>query len=56
MTTFFDTNVLLGFCRSVNDVIHLKFAEKYTDKIVTFDADFEKLKSYTKLDIEILKV
>jgi len=40
--------------KNINDVIHLKFAEKYCDKLITFDTDFEKLKSYTNLEIEIL--
>jgi len=37
------------------DVIHLKFAELHCNKLVTFDSDFEKLKAYTHLEIEILK-
>ena len=41
-------------CKSINDVIHLKFAENYCSKLMTFDGDFEKLKPYTPLQIEIL--
>lgn len=48
--------VQLNFCKNINDVIHIKYAEKYANKLVTFDADFEKLKPHTKLEIEILKV
>lgn len=46
----------LNCCKNINDVINLKFAEKYANKLVTFDSDFEKLKPYTKLEIEILKI
>lgn len=41
------------FCKSINDVIHLKFAEKYYDKLITFDSDFERIKPYTTIEIEI---
>ena len=41
-------------CKSINDVIHLKFAENYCNKLITFDSDFEKLRPYTSLEIEIL--
>ncbi len=40
--------------KSINDVIHLKFAENYCNKLMTFDSDFEKIKPYTSLQIEIL--
>ncbi len=40
--------------KSINDVINLKFAENYCNKLMTFDSDFEKLKPYTSLQIEIL--
>jgi predicted nucleic acid-binding protein len=39
----------------INDAIHLKFAEKYCTKLITFDKDFKKLKSFTDLEIEILQ-
>ncbi len=45
-----------NFFRNVNDAIHLKFAEKYCEKLLTFDSDFKKFKHHSNLDIEILKV
>ena len=39
----------------INDAIHLKFAEKYCTKMITFDKDFKKFKSFTDLEIEILQ-
>lgn len=39
----------------INDAIHLKFAEKYCTKLITFDKDFKKFKSFTDLEIEILQ-
>jgi predicted nucleic acid-binding protein len=45
----------LDFCRNINDVIHLMFAQQHCDKLVTFDADFQKLQPHTLLNIEILK-
>ena len=44
----------IDFCRNVNDAIHLKFAEKYTEKLLTYDADFKKFKPHTELEIEII--
>ncbi len=41
--------------RRINDAVHLKFAEEYTDKLITFDNDFKKFQSHTDIDIEILK-
>ncbi len=38
----------------INDAIHLKFAERYCMRLVTFDKDFKKFKSHTDLEIEIL--
>lgn len=38
----------------INDAIHLKFAEKYCTKLVTFDKDFNRFNSYTDLEIEVL--
>jgi predicted nucleic acid-binding protein len=40
--------------KSFNDAVHLKFAEKYCDKLITFDSDFAKFRSHTDLDIVIL--
>lgn len=41
--------------RTINDAIHLKFAEKYCEKLITFDNDFKKFTSFTELEIEILQ-
>ncbi len=42
-----------NYGKNINDVIHLKFAEKYCEKIVTFDSDFNKLASFSTIKIEI---
>ncbi len=39
------------FC---NDAIHMKYAERYCSKIVTFDNDFKKFEDSTGTMIEIL--
>jgi predicted nucleic acid-binding protein len=39
----------------INDAIHLKFAEAYTSKLITFDKDFNKFKYLTSIVIEILE-
>jgi len=44
----------LDFCKNINDVIHLKFAEKYCTKLLRFDKDFNNLKQYSSIDIQIL--
>jgi len=44
----------IDFCKNINDVIHLKIAEEYCIKLVTFDSDFKKLQKYTEIEIEIL--
>ena len=46
----------INFCRSVNDAIHLKYAEKYCEKLLTFDGDFKKFNPHSELDIEIIDV
>ncbi len=38
----------------INDIIHLKTAEKYCTKIITYDTIFKHLNNYSALDIEIL--
>ncbi len=43
-----------GICKNINDVIHLKTAEKYCQKIVTFDSDFKKLQPLANIKIEII--
>lgn len=45
----------LNYFQNINDCIHIKFAEKYCRKLVTFDKDFKKFKEHTNLEIEILK-
>lgn len=44
----------IDFCRNINDAIHLKIAEAYCTKIVTFDSDFKKLQEHTDIEIDIL--
>ena len=40
---------------NINDALHLACAEKYADRIVTFNRDdFKKLKKHTKVSVEIL--
>lgn len=51
----FELAETLDFCKNINDAIHLKFAETYCQKLLTFDNHFERFKSYSKMDIEILK-
>lgn len=41
--------------KNINDLIHLKIAENFCEKLITFDQDFEKFRDYTKISIEILK-
>ena len=45
----------IDFCKNINDVIHLKIAEQYCRKLVTFDSDFKKLQPYTTIEIEVIK-
>lgn len=45
----------IDFCKNINDVIHLKIAEEYCQRLVTFDTDFKKLEKYANIKIEILK-
>lgn len=44
----------LGYGKNINDVIHLKFAEKYCEKLITFDKDFKRLSPFSKISIEII--
>lgn len=39
--------------KNINDVIHLKFAEKHCEKIITFDTDFKVLQAFSSINIEI---
>ena len=45
----------IDFCKNINDVIHMKTAEEYCQKLLTFDSDFSKLQPYTAMKIEILR-
>jgi predicted nucleic acid-binding protein len=45
----------MNFCKNINDVIHLKLAERYCRKLITYDTDFKKFKNKTNIKIEILK-
>ena len=45
----------IDFCKNINDIMHLKIAEQYCTKLLTFDTDFKKLQKYTDIEIEILK-
>ena len=45
----------LGRGKNINDAIHLKFAEQYCSKIVTFDGDFKKFMDSTDILIEVLE-
>ena len=46
----------IDFCKNINDAIHLKYAEKYCEKLLTFDGDFKKFKPHSELDIEIIEL
>ena len=41
-------------CKNINDILHMKLATKYANKLITFDSDFKKLEKYTNIQIEIL--
>ena len=51
----FETASELNFGRNINDIIHLKFAEKYRTKLITYDSDFMILKPIASIEINILK-
>jgi predicted nucleic acid-binding protein len=53
--TAFDLCFEIGNMKLINDVIHLKIAEKYASQINTFDSDFKKLRRYTEMEIKILE-
>lgn len=42
------------FHSQINDIIHLKMAEKYSTKLITYDTFFKQLKNYSTIEIEIL--
>jgi predicted nucleic acid-binding protein len=41
--------------KNINDLMHLKYAEKYAKVIYTFDDNFKKLAKHSSIDIKILK-
>ncbi len=41
-------------CRNINDFIHLEIADRYCDKLITFDSDFKNLEAFYDIEIEIL--
>jgi predicted nucleic acid-binding protein len=40
---------------NINDILHLKFAENYCSRLITYDSDFNKFKQFSKIEIEILE-
>jgi len=46
----------IDFCKNINDTIHFVIAQKYCDKLVSFDSDFKKLQNISTIEIEILKI
>lgn len=40
--------------KNINDAIHLKYAEKYGPKLVTYDKDFKEFRRFTTVDIDVL--
>ncbi len=50
----FSTVLDISFGRNINDIIHLKFAERYCDKLITFDKDFKRLIPYSSIAIEVI--
>lgn len=50
----FETCIQIDFCKNINDIIHIKFAEKYCDTFSTYDHDFKKVEPLTDIDINIL--
>ena len=45
----------INFCKNVNDAIHVKIAEKYCHKLITYEKDYKKFNNMTDVEIEILK-
>lgn len=44
----------IDFFSNINDMVHLKFAENYCTRLITYDTDFIRLKQYTKIEIEVV--
>ncbi len=41
-------------CRNINDFIHLEIANKYCQRLITFDRDYKNLGKFYNIKIEIL--
>ena len=54
MDSAFEIASKTNFGKNINDIIHLKFAEKYCSKLLTFDKDFKLLKQFSKIEIDII--
>ena len=50
----FETCIQIDFCKNINDIIHIKFAEKYCDTFSTYDHDFKKIPPISNIEIKIL--
>jgi len=50
----YELSKTISSCKNINDIVHLKFAEKYCNKLFTFDKDFKRFIPYTKLELFIL--
>lgn len=44
----------VDFFSNINDIVHLKTAENYCTRLITFDSDFNKLIPHSKIEIEII--
>ena len=54
MNSAFEIASKINFGKNINDIIHLKFAEQYCSKLLTFDKDFKLLKQFSKIEIDII--
>jgi len=50
-----ELSLKLNLGKNINDIIHLKYAENYCSKLITFDNDFKKLKEISSIEIQILE-
>lgn len=50
----FETCIQIDFCKNINDLIHIKFAEKYCDTFSTYDHDFKRIGQIIDIEINIL--
>lgn len=44
----------INACKNINDALHLRYAERHCEKIITFDRDFNRFKPHASIDIEVL--